>query len=232
MSESYVDPPAGSTLGGAGGPGRRSGRQSERQPRHGPGRRLRCWLLAVLLLGCGAPVASRPGPDEPAATTRALLVQAEAAEAQRRYDRAQALYLQARREAPDHASRAAAALAHGRALIFWGEYALAEAALAEAARLQPGQARAWHDLGMVRHHQGDLAGAEAALRRSIAVQPDDGRSRIALAALLWQQGRLREALRAYEAMGALDLPPRVRERVAWAIATLRQRLAADPGPTP
>lgn len=193
-----------------------------------PRRRLRCWLLVALLhLGCGAPVASRPGPDEPVATTRALLAQAEAAEAQRRYDRAQALYVQARREAPDQVSQAAAALAHGRALIFWGEYALAEVALAEAARLQPDQARAWHDLGMVRHRLGDLAGAEAALRRSVAVLPDDGRSRIALAALLWQQGRLREAVREYEALHTLDLPARVRDRVAWAIATLRRRLATD-----
>lgn len=166
-----------------------------------------------------------PEPATPAPATRALLERAEAAERERRYDRADALYREARGRAPDPASRAAAAVAHGRALVFWGAYQQAEAALDEATRLAPGNAGAWHDLGMVRHELGDLAGAEIAFRRSVAVQPRDGRSRIALAALLWKQRRLRDALREYESLAELELPERVRDRVDWAIHTLRRQLA-------
>ncbi|HWN67225.1 MAG TPA: tetratricopeptide repeat protein, partial [Haliangium sp.] len=97
---------------------------------------------------CGS---AAPAPAEPGPSTRDLLAQAEAAEKERRYDRAQALYVQARQQAPDPASGAAAALAHGRALIFWGDYEQAQAALEEATRQAPGNPGAWHDLGMVRH---------------------------------------------------------------------------------
>ncbi|WP_428269323.1 tetratricopeptide repeat protein [Haliangium sp.] len=187
-------------------------------------------LAALLMLapaGCGARPAAAPAPS-----TQALLEQAEAAHAQRRYDRAEALYRQARAEAPDDDSRALAARAHGRALITWGELEPAAAALAEATRLRPDDAGAWHDLGMVRHQLGDPAAAEAAFRSSIAARPDDARSRIALAALLWKHERHRAALREYEALAELTLPTRVREQVEWAIATLRRRLAEDPGATP
>jgi tetratricopeptide (TPR) repeat protein len=177
------------------------------------------------MAACGA---SAPAPAQPSPATRDLLARAEAAEKERRYDRAQALYVQARRQAPDPASSAAAALAHGRALIFWGEHEQAQAALEDATRSAPGNAGAWHDLGMVRHERGDLAGAELAFRRSIAASPRDGRPRLALAALLWKQRRHADALREYEALAGLDLPQRVQERVQWAIATLR-RLIAAPG---
>lgn len=179
----------------------------------------------LVVLGTAACLATpppvRPGPD-----TAALIEQAEVAEKERRYDRARALYLEAKAAAPDDHSRALAARTYGRALIFWGEYQRAGTELDEAVRLEPGDPGAWHDLAMLRHGQGDMPGAEAAFRRSIAAAPDDGRSRIALAALLWEHGRLGEALSEYQALSELDLPPRVRDKVAWAIRTLRQRLDA------
>jgi tetratricopeptide (TPR) repeat protein len=175
------------------------------------------------MAACGA---SAPAPAQPAKATRDLLARAEVAEKERRYDRAQAFYVEARRQAPDPASGAAAALAHGRALIFWGDYEQAQAALEDATRAAPGNPGAWHDLGMVRHERGDLAGAEAAFRRSIAASPRDGRPRLALAALLWKQRRHPDALREYEALAGLELPQRVHEQVQWAIATLRRSIAA------
>jgi hypothetical protein len=166
----------------------------------------------------------RPGletaPTEPVAV-------AEAAEKARRYDVADALYLQARAGAPDAPSHAMAALAHGRALVFWGEYERAASALEEATQHAPGEAGAWHDLGMVRHQLGDLAGAEVAFRRAVQASPRDGRPRLALAALLWKQRRHQDALHEYEILAALDLPERVHDRVLWAIDTLR-RLVATP----
>lgn len=182
------------------------------------------WLaLLVVMIACGG---ATPAPEKPGRGTQDLLARAEAAEKERRYDHADALYRQARREAPDPASGAAAALAHGRALIFWGEYDQAEEALEEATRQAPGNAGAWHDLGMVRHERDDPAGAEAAFRRSIAASPRDGRPRLALAALLWKQRRHPDALREYEALAGLELPERVREQVQWAITTLRGLVAA------
>jgi tetratricopeptide (TPR) repeat protein len=178
--------------------------------------------LLVIMAACGS---ATPALEEPGRATRDLLARADAAEKERRYDRAHALYVEARRQAPDPASGAAAALAHGRALIFWGDYEQAQAALEEATRHAPANPGAWHDLGMVRHERGDLTGAETAFRRSIAASPRDRRPRLALAALLWKQGRHPDALREYEALTELELPGRVREQVQWAIATLRGLVA-------
>jgi tetratricopeptide (TPR) repeat protein len=182
-------------------------------------------LAGGLVPACGG---RAPAPSEkPAPATQTLIAQAEAAEKARRYDRADALYTRARTEAPDAPSQAMAAVAHGRALIFWGEYERASAALEDATQHAPGDAGAWHDLGMVRHQLGDLAGAEVAFRRSITASPRDGRPRLALAALLWKQRRHQHALHEYEALATLDLPERVHDRVLWAIGTLR-RLVATP----
>lgn len=179
------------------------------------------WVIALLVLACGA--SSRPG-STPAPSTQALIERAEAAEAERRYDVARTFYARAKIEAPDAPSRAHAARTYGRALVFWGEYDQALAELEEATRLDPSDAGTWHDLGMVRHHRGDMAGAEQALRRSMAVSPRDPRSRIALAALLWKQQRHADALAEYEALAALDLPPKLRAKVEWAIGILRKRV--------
>jgi tetratricopeptide (TPR) repeat protein len=188
------------------------------------GRGARWLALLVVMAACGS---AAPAAEEPGRATQDLLDQAGAAEKERRYDRAQELYVQARRQAPDAASGAAAALAHGRALIFWGDYEQAQVALEEATRHAPGNPGAWHDLGMVRHARGDLAGAETAFRRSISASPRDRRPRLALAALLWKQRRHADALREYEALAGLDLPRRVHEQVQWAIATLRRLVAAS-----
>jgi tetratricopeptide (TPR) repeat protein len=211
---SYADPTVESTA-----------RAHDRGRPRVPGSRSPWLALLVVVAACGS---APPAPREPSPATEDLLAQAEAAEKERHYDRAQALYTRARRQAPDAASGATAALAHGRALIFWGEYEQAEAALEEATRHAPDNPGAWHDLGMVRHERGDLPGAEIAFRRSIAASPRDGRPRLALAALLWKQHRHRDALREYEALASLDLPRRVHEQVDWAIATLRRLVEPPP----
>jgi len=169
---------------------------------------------------CAACSGAHRGPD---GTTRGLITRAEDAESRRDYTSARALYQRAVDEAPDAVSKAVAARAFGRALIFWGEYEEAEIQLDQAAALAPGDAGTWHDVGMVRHHRGDTAGAEAALRRSIAASPRDARSRIALAALLVNARRYADALREYEALAELELPARIREKVTWAIGVLRKR---------
>jgi tetratricopeptide (TPR) repeat protein len=182
-----------------------------------------------VLIGChGDGRARAPRPTRPDPTTTALIERAEAAERARRYDRAEALYRRAKDQAPDAPSRAVATRALARALIFWGEYRRGAAELEHAAALDPGDAGTWHDLGMVRHHQGDVAGAELALGRAVALAPADARPRIALAALLWKHGRYADALRQYRALQALELPETLRAKVDWAVRSLRRRLEAGP----
>ncbi len=180
-------------------------------------------VSAGLAFGCGGARVAEPA--QPSPETQALLEQADQEQRARRYDRAEAIYQRARQQAPDPASRSAAARAHGRALIFWGQYPQAAAALDEATQLTPDDAGAWHDLGMVRHTLGDLVAAERAFRRSIAAAPRDPRPRIALAAQLWGQRRHRAALHEYEALRKLDLPDAIAEQVTWAITTLQAQIA-------
>ncbi len=189
--------------------------------------RLLAWIVGVsfymVIGGCGSRSAVAPETRAPSPATRTLVEAAEEAQLRRRYDLADQHYRQARTQAPDDVSRSFAALAHGRALIFWGEYARAEALLVEVCRLTPEQAGAWHDLGMLRYRRGDMAAAERAFARAMAAAPADARPRIALAALFWRQRRFAEALHAYEALRALALPAPVRDRVEWAIDTLRRQ---------
>ena len=171
--------------------------------------------LVALHAACG-----RPRPPEPGAATRREVAAAEAALRRRDYDGARAGYARAIASAPDGASEAYARRELADMLILVDERAAAADELARVTALRPDDARTWHDLGIVRHSLGDVDGAAAALGRAKTLAPDDARPRIALAALLWERGDEPAAKREYEALLALDLPPRLREKVEWAIAEL------------
>lgn len=108
-------------------------------------------------------------------------------------------------------------------LISWGELPAAAAQLDALVAVAADDAAAWHDLGMVRHALGELASARAALTRARALAPADSRPRIALAALYWKSGELAAARAEYQALLELSLPPRVREKVEWALTQLAPR---------
>ncbi len=175
-------------------------------------------LLAGACGGRGGGEAARP--REPAASTRATLLKARAAERARRYDEARDLYLRATREAPDRASQAIAWRELGSALIFWGELDEAARALGRVVAIDPGAVSAWHDLGIVRARLGDAPGGERAFRRAIALAPEEPRPRVALAALLVRQRRWDDALVQYHALERLDLPEATRRAVGRAIELL------------
>lgn len=156
----------------------------------------------------------------PSAATLAAIERAEAHERDRRHDLARAEYEGAIAAAPDAASEVHARLELAGVLAFWGEIAAAAAQLEAAIALDPRRARAWHDLGVLRHHLGDAAGARAALTRAVELAPRDPRPRLALAALLWDGGDRAAARAQYEALLELDLPPRVRDKVEWAVREL------------
>jgi len=183
-------------------------------------RNLVAGLLAVLtvLAGCGGGSGASRGPS---AATRAAVTRAEEHERARRHDLARAQYQRAIATAPDRPSEVFARIELASQLAFWGEVPGAVAQLEAVVALDPAVARAWHDLGILRHQLGDDAGAQAALDRAVALAPRDPRPRIALAALLWQRGDRAGARAQYQALLDLDLPPRVREKVEWALRELR-----------
>jgi Flp pilus assembly protein TadD len=175
-------------------------------------------LLAVLtvIAGCGGAGA----PRGPSAGTRAAVARAEEHERARRHDLARAEYERAIAAAPDRDSEVFARIELASQLAFWGEIAEAVAQLEAVVALDPKLARAWHDLGILRHQLGEDAGAQEALERAVSLAPRDPRPRIALAALLWQRGDRAGARAQYEALLELDLPPRLREKVEWALQQL------------
>jgi len=173
--------------------------------------------MAIVLLAsaCG----NRPPPKAERAVD-AHLEQAHRHEKAHRYDLAEASYRQAigAAQGPTERHRAQRALAD--ALLFWGRYQDAQAALAQLVGARPADVASWHDLGIVRAELGDAAGAERALARAIDLAPSDPRSRIALAALLVNQRRYAEAERHYRQLLELELPDRLRRAVMRALELL------------
>lgn len=157
---------------------------------------------------------------KPSAATQAHLRDAEAALGAKDYDAARAHYDRAVETAPDAASARLAVRERADARLFMGDVAGGAADLARLVELAPGDAAAWHDLGIVRANQGDRAGAAVALERARTLAPDDARPRLALAALRWAGGDRAGARAEYRALLELDLPDAVRAKVEWAIGTL------------
>lgn len=172
---------------------------------------------ALALAACAHAAAVRPGP---AADVRAEVDHAEAAEQARRHDLARAHYQRAIALARDDDSVGFACHEYAETLVSWGELSEARAQLERAVAAQPGEASAWHDLGLLRHNAGDDPGAIEALARAEQLAPGDVRPRTALAALYWRRGDRASAAREYRGMLALELPDRLRAKVEWALAEL------------
>lgn len=175
---------------------------------------------AASALALAACVHAAPAVPGPAAAVRAEVDRADAAEQARRHDLARAHYQRAIALAGDADSIGFARHEYAETLVSWGELPEARAQLELAVAAQPGDASAWHDLGLLRHHAGDDRGAIAALARAEQLAPRDVRPRTALAALYWRRGDKASAAREYRGMLALELPDRLRAKVEWALAEL------------
>lgn len=171
----------------------------------------------AIVLGCGA--APAPAPAPPPDPVGVELARAEQAERARRHDLAREHYLKAIAAARDPASLARARREFAETLVTWGEDAEAIAQLEAAVAAKP-DAAAWHDLGILRHHRGDVAGATRALEQARGLAPKDPRPRIALAALRWKSGDRSGAAAEYRGLLELDLPEKVRAKVRWALDEL------------
>jgi len=171
----------------------------------------------VIVVAC-AHAAPHP-PDDPVKTE---LSQAEAAERARHHDEARVHYERAVASAKDAASAGLAHREYAETLATWGELDQARSHYEAAVAATPGDAVAWHDLGIVRANAaiGDVPGALAALQRAKTLAPNALPPRRDLAVLHWKLGHRAEALAEYREMLQLDLPPRLREKVQWAIDQL------------
>lgn len=178
--------------------------------------------LAVLV-ACAAP---KP-VTTPSAVVVADVKRAEDAELRRDHDRARAEYEHAIADAHDPISEHFARREYADTLATWGEHAEMKRQLERAVALAPDDAASWHDLGLVYHHDGDDPQALAALERAKQLAPRDYRPRIALAALRWSRHDTGGAAAEYRALLDLDLPPRLREKVRWAL----DQLAKAPAPS-
>ena len=184
-------------------------------------------LLVVVAAAC-----ARPSPRTPSAAVRSEIELAEHAERARKHDVARGHYQRAVAQASDPASIAFARREFADTLVTWGEYPEAIAQLEAVVAATPNDVAAWHDLGMLRHNQGNDTRALEALERSKALAPKDVRPRRTLAALRWKRGDRQGALAEYQALAALDLPDRMRPMVEWAIRALEAQLAGRPAPPP
>lgn len=177
-------------------------------------------LACAALAACGA---RRPATPRPTTTVRAEIEQAEAAERARQHDVARRHYERAIARARDPQSIAFARREFAETLASWGEVTAAIAHLEVAVSAVATDAAAWHDLGVLRHNQGDVPGAIAALEHARTLAPRDPRPRVALAALRWKAGDHRGAATEYRGLLELDLPQRLRDKVQWALDQLAKR---------
>jgi tetratricopeptide (TPR) repeat protein len=177
---------------------------------------MRLFVLA-LLIACGG---RAPAAREPAATVKTEIERAETAERARKHDVARVHYERAIAIAADPASGAYARREFAETLATWGEVPEAIAHLERSLALVGDNASAWHDLGILKHNQGDLPGATNALERAKTLAPEDFRPRVALAALRWKTGDRAGATTEYKALLDLELPDRLRAKVKWALDQL------------
>lgn len=186
-------------------------------------------VLVVLGAACGG----AQHPAEPRPDVRAEIREAEAAERARRHDVARQTYERAIADARDNESIGFARGRFGETLATWGEYPEAIAQLEGSVAAFPTDPAPWHDLGVVRDHEGDTRGALDAFGHAAKLAPTDWRPRLAVAALRWKIAaqcfrttsgdcvKEVDATRAeYRAMLELDLPDRLREKVRWALEQL------------
>jgi tetratricopeptide (TPR) repeat protein len=80
----------------------------------------------------------------------------------------------------------------------WGEAELAEPRLAEALRRDPRNAEAWHALGLVRVHRGDLDGAALAYSSGLKADPRAMEDHVGLATIALVRGDAAAALGEYD----------------------------------
>ena len=196
-------------------------------------------LLVALLAACGG-AQQPPAPD-----VRAEVRAAETAERARQHDVARKTYQQAIADARDPASIGFARNRFGETLATWGEYREAIAQLEGSVAAFPSDPAPWHDLGVVREHEGDSRGALDAFEHAVALAKTDWRPRLAIAALRWKlaarcfhdtpgpcTAEVAAARTEYGAMLDLDLPDRLRDKVKWALAQLDLPRAGLAAPTP
>lgn len=179
---------------------------------------MRFGLTLLIVAACGG--AKPPAKVRPSPAVTAEIDRAEAAERARAHGEARRHYERALAAATDPLSKAYAHREFGETLAHWGELEAAIAQLEAAVAARDDDPAAWHDLGILRHSMGDMPGATVALTKASTLAPTDPRPRVALAALYWKSGQRTKAAGEYRGLLELDLPPKLRSKVEWALGEL------------
>lgn len=111
--------------------------------------------------------------------------------------------------AASHPPAAQKAFTAGAADLADGKLRQAASSLDRATEIDPGYARAWSTLGLVRYQTGSREDAGVAWRKALALDPGDTKAAVHLASLELEQGRNEDALRitkAAIASGETDNP--------------------------
>jgi tetratricopeptide (TPR) repeat protein len=206
---------------------------------------LRLWLCLAL---CAC--AKKPVVVGPSNAVKLEIERAEQAEQAREHDKARVHYERAIATAQDPDSIGFARREFAETLATWGEIDSARGQLEKAIVATPNDPVAWQMLGILRASGTvhDIPGAFAALEKSKQLAPRMWIPRRDLAALHFKLGAGRDAdpdpaaaarhraaaLAEYKAMLDLDLPPRLRDKVKWAIEYLTNAPShrAAPAPSP
>lgn len=142
-----------------------------------------------------------------------------------RYDEALAAYDRASSIAP---ADALGPKRGGMRAARWGELELAEPRLQEAVRRAPGDAEAWHALGVVRLGLGRLDAARHAYVSGLAADEQALENRLGLATVALRRNEPAAALEQYQLL--LDARPRFTEALlgkSWSLILLGEYASAD-----
>lgn len=207
-------------------------------------------LRLLLVVGLVACAKQQTVVTAPSNAVKLEIERAERAEGKREHDVARKHYETAIDLAKDPISTGFARREFGETLISWGELESAQRQLEMSVVSNPDDPIAWQMLGLLRASDSvkDFPGAFAALEKSKQLAPRAWIPRRDLAALHFKLGAGRDAdpdpataakhraaaLAEYKAMLDLDLPPRLRDKVKWAVETLSayQAPAAAQSPLP
>ena len=205
-------------------------------------------LRLLLVVALGACAKQQTVVTSPSSAVKLEIERAEQAEQKRDHDAARKHYESAIELAKDPISTGFARREFAETLISWAELESAQRQLDMSVVSNPNDPIAWQMLGLLRASDTvkDLPGAFAALEKSKQLAPRAWIPRRDLAALHFKLGAGRDAdpdpataakhraaaLAEYTAMLDLDLPPRLRDKVKWAIDALSSYQPPAPAQPP
>ena len=106
--------------------------------------------------------------------------------------------------------------------IFFDDHSAAETDLLDAARVAPGVALVWSNLGSIYYQIGRLQDAQDAYGKALAIEPAEARTRAAYADCLRRRGNARQAVVELERARKNTTDPRLLSEIAFKLGTIHE----------